>query len=105
MSTALAIAEVSIPCDGRCCEGFHIGRETTDEVLLRLANGGVIDGEYIEQMLVPLSAPDEPNTFGCAYWDPVTRLCTSYETRPQMCREYPYGRPCQHCGVTAGPIR
>jgi uncharacterized cysteine cluster protein YcgN (CxxCxxCC family) len=27
--------------------------------------------------------------FRCTHWDPVTKHCDSYETRPGMCRDYP----------------
>lgn len=26
--------------------------------------------------------------------------CTAYEARPSMCRDYPYGRPCEHADCT-----
>lgn len=101
--TALRISEVQIACPGNCCEAIHIGWKTAAEVLESLANPRMIDGPYILQMLIQLSAPDEPNVFGCAYWDPVTRLCGSYETRPKMCRDHPYGNVCSYgCGVKAG---
>jgi len=29
--------------------------------------------------------------FRCTHFDPQTRLCDSYETRPGMCRDYPRG--------------
>jgi Fe-S-cluster containining protein len=27
--------------------------------------------------------------FRCTHWDPATRRCDSYESRPGMCRDYP----------------
>ena len=27
--------------------------------------------------------------FRCTHWDPHTKLCDSYDTRPGMCRDYP----------------
>ncbi len=42
--------------------------------------------------------------YTCRHWDEETRLCTVYEDRPQMCREYPYAGRCQHdcnCKFTA----
>jgi Fe-S-cluster containining protein len=29
--------------------------------------------------------------FECTHFDPVSRSCDSYETRPGMCRDYPRG--------------
>ena len=31
--------------------------------------------------------------YTCKNFDPVTKNCTAYETRPEMCRDYPYGNP------------
>lgn len=27
--------------------------------------------------------------FRCTHWDPITKMCDSYNTRPGMCRDYP----------------
>lgn len=36
--------------------------------------------------------------FTCKNWDPATRLCGIYETRPEMCRAYPEpGKVCGGC--------
>ena len=32
--------------------------------------------------------------YRCRAWDPTTRLCTQYDTRPRTCSEYPYGKAC-----------
>jgi Fe-S-cluster containining protein len=34
--------------------------------------------------------------FACRHWDEETRLCGNYENRPEMCRAFPYGKPCEH---------
>ncbi|NUO50701.1 MAG: YkgJ family cysteine cluster protein [Polyangiaceae bacterium] len=39
----------------------------------------------------------------CAHFDVETRNCGIYEKRPRMCREYPYGRPCELPGCTLEP--
>jgi len=76
------------------------------------------DGPYMLDMLIPLngvqarerearfdvleSAPDTER-FTCRHWDEGTRLCTAYESRPGMCRDYPQGA-CQHgCGCVREP--
>jgi Fe-S-cluster containining protein len=75
-------------------------------------------------MLIPLSRrqalarsrrlgyPDPPkwgkdyDLFTCKNWDEQTRLCGIYETRPNMCRDYPYeGRSCERgCGYALGQV-
>lgn len=44
---------------------------------------------------LPVHADDGP-FFRCRHWDETTRLCGIYDTRPAMCRDYPYGQPCEH---------
>lgn len=37
--------------------------------------------------------------YRCRNWDEETRLCRIYESRPEMCRDYPYHRGCHNgCG-------
>lgn len=105
---------MSNTCAGACCAVFpmHLGQAT-------FTNGRELrpDNEYILDMLIPLTRrqalarsrrlgyPDPPNygpkygLFTCKHWDEETRLCGDYENRPAMCRDYPYGRPCERgCG-------
>lgn len=98
-------------CDGRCCAVFHFNAD------LDHVRGRVWDGEFIANMLVPLTdtqAKERATKFGidplhppgkgrgfftCRHWDEDTRLCTAYEDRPGMCRDYPYMKVCDHgCG-------
>lgn len=82
------------------------------------------DGPYILDMIIPLTHDAarerarelrtigaetwEPvagsNYFTCRHWDELTRLCTAYEDRPTMCRDYPYGGACQH-GCSFCPVK
>lgn len=41
----------------------------------------------------------------CRHWDIETRLCTVYEQRPRMCRDYPYGRTCDYGCACKGQAR
>jgi Fe-S-cluster containining protein len=41
-------------------------------------------------------ADNRGHLFTCRHWDEQTRLCRVYERRPEMCRGYPYERPCEH---------
>lgn len=89
-----------MPCDGRCCSTFTM---STPLAQLESQPRHSEDGEYILSMIVPQTnaeaealgakALDRPH-FGCALWDPETRLCRRYEQRPKMCSRFPYGRPC-----------
>lgn len=66
---------------GLCCERFIV-----DEPELTLHKDMLIDlGE---------------GYFSCNRWDKETRLCTRYEERPAMCREFPgKDRACTSCGL------
>lgn len=87
----------------------------------RVGNGA--DSLMIADMLVPISdeeAHERSERFGvapdfverakeegmalykCKNWDEDTKLCTKYESRPDMCAAYPYERPCEHCGASGG---
>lgn len=75
----------------------------------------IVDGPYIADMLVPLThdeaearakrfsvAPPDKDTqfYSCRHWNEDTRLCMAYESRPGMCRKYPYDRACNFgCGL------
>lgn len=62
----------------------------------------------IAEMVIPLAEEaDETPTYTCRHFDAVAGLCTVYEQRPAMCRDYPSygdaGRACLHCGFTQTP--
>lgn len=104
-------------CDGRCCAVFPLAKDMQE----RLAAGNVRDGDFIADMLIPLTRRQAraratrfgfklpwrrtPNhdLFTCRHWNESARLCMAYADRPQMCREYPYDRGCDHpdCCYTA----
>lgn len=57
------------------------------------------DADMVADMLVPLRDGDAVLHFTCRHWDPASRLCTVYDRRPRMCRDYPHARMCDHgCG-------
>jgi Fe-S-cluster containining protein len=113
-------------CSGKCCAVFNYPT-TPDKLRLRSEGreGFWPDQDrFLADMLVSLT-PDEaeeralrfeitpPSGFNlaswaeqgllytCRHWDEESRLCTVYEDRPQMCREYPYAGRCQHdCDCT-----
>lgn len=119
------VARVSRPesaCPGYCCAAFFWPRTITE--MRKLAHT-FMDGAQIRDMLIPLT-PKEAKAryerfsgrkvprgvfgwkhrghfFTCKNWDEDSRLCKVYETRPSMCKGYPYGKPCEHgCGFSGG---
>jgi hypothetical protein len=74
----------------RCCEapGIQVGRLTWHLPLLRraflswqrLVNGFELTGrDRAARVFI----------FRCSHFDPATRSCDSYESRPGLCRDYP----------------
>jgi Fe-S-cluster containining protein len=87
-------------CPGFCCQTVYLPMDHAN--LHRFADV-LIDGHQIADMLEPTGeTTGTSHHFTCKNWDPNMRLCTVYENRPFMCRDYPYGRPCEHCGLTDG---
>lgn len=109
-----------VTCRGACCALFPLAPPADwDETPER---------RYIRDMLIPLTEeeavaryarlgygdrlPWEPARLGpeqtlwtCRHWDEQTRLCTAYEARPRMCRDYPYTGACERdaCSYAAPP--
>lgn len=109
-------------CPGYCCAAFNWPRTIRSA---KKHAKEVLDGEQIANMLIPLTPKqareryekfagrkvprgifawkDRGHHFTCKNWDEDSRLCKIYETRPQMCKGYPYGQVCQHgCGFKGG---
>lgn len=102
-------------CTGGCCAVFWLPRDVPDTVA---------DAEFIRDMRIELTPEqaserwskfvgDEPpvgmkpnasdapvaggrSAYTCRHWDENTRLCTVYDQRPMLCRDYPYGQACSH---------
>lgn len=111
------MTELGRTCDGACCAVFYLPLS-----IEAIRAGGMetyVDGPYIADMVIPLTLeeararrerfgipPAEEaaevgvNQFTCRHWDETTRLCGAYDARPTMCRDYPYGKPCDRrsCG-------
>jgi len=105
-------------CPGQCCAVLQLSG-TLDE--LREAAPIMLDGPSVLAMIEPIRRDDaikrslqhgaDPTAisqatpgrlFTCRHWDTETHLCRVYEQRPTMCRDYPYGEACAHCGLTMG---
>lgn len=103
-------------CQGDCCVAFKV-----PFTLQELTEGNVEDNDVEEamvmaEMLDPITVEeanwrqeelvkgnptefteaDEGHLFMCKKWDEETRLCTDYENRPDMCRDFPYGKSCRY---------
>lgn len=80
-------------CTGHCCKAFEV------PLSLILTQSNIQDGHQIRDMIIPLEETRDGFWLcGCWYFD--GKDCTIYETRPRMCRNYPYGRPCNFDGCT-----
>jgi Fe-S-cluster containining protein len=110
-------------CAGYCCAVFTF-TSTPAQIRERIAEKKCSrDDPMLADMLIPLSFEDaqaraaefhlpsspaiaevarwteDTPLYTCKHWDETTRLCTIYESRPMMCRDFPYGRECGHgCG-------
>lgn len=47
-----------------------------------------------------LGEESEGHWYRCKHFDTKEKKCTIYEIRPRMCRDYPYGKPCNYAGCT-----
>lgn len=107
-------------CAGACCSVFPLPGYS------KMASGQTVDPEapMIVAMVIPLEDDEAieryarlgygtlpPDYFAdglglytCRNWNEETRLCGIYDTRPVMCRDYPYGLPCERgCGFCSSP--
>lgn len=103
-------------CTGNCCNEFVMTIGDSVEAIRTRLLTNVYDGHFIADMLIPIrplvAGSKLPNgdvlkaedvgtrcigwVFTCKHFDREKRACTVYESRPNMCREYPYGKPCEH---------
>ena len=103
-------------CHGACCKRWVLC-VSHEELGRRAALPGEDEARVIFDMAIPLglsnvyadgTAEGEPREwFSCRHVLP-TGDCGIYDSRPDMCRHYPYGRSCDHgdaCGWTAARAR
>lgn len=104
-------------CTGHCCEMFTLPFGP-DELTARCASEDrkLVDGEIIRDMVVYLGPTDKHPGDGtplgrtvylytCRHFDRERHDCRIYETRPRMCREYPYGKRCLYPACTWAAAR
>lgn len=56
----------------------------------------IADAEQIHAMLIPLGKVRGQELFTCRHFDKDEGNCTIYETRPQMCRDFPGPNLCPY---------
>lgn len=91
-------------CRGLCCslpveatleDLVRLGLTSAEEI--ELLSAKQIARKLIDQRIVRLYSPKSPVPFllaqqasgACIYQNPKTGLCTVYEKRPEVCREFP----------------
>ena len=50
-----------------------------------------------------ISTVDGQTHYLCRHWDEDTRLCRIHGAKPEVCRDYPYDKPCDYCGFEETP--
>lgn len=102
-------------CTGHCCRSFPLTSDPTAYDRLVADPPHVEDGPQLVDMLIPIGprltlAGNLLPHFTCRHHDAESGDCKIYDSRPGMCRRYPYGKECEHvpsgctmrdgCGVT-----
>lgn len=83
-------------CTGHCCRSFPVCGTTPEEWADPKWYGTKQDGAYISDMLIHLGHNGKQDYYTCRHFNPDTGDCKQYESRPAMCRDYPYGSECEH---------
>lgn len=87
-----------VGCTGECCREFCLGRNT-QESLVTLLDVNSEEHRKIAASVVFIEEREGVARWTCRHWDRKSKLCHIYSSRPAMCREYPYGGKCEHCGM------
>lgn len=101
-------------CSGACCTDFIISKPGSWEDIKKhrfLSIWGGFDRKhwkgidpdipFIADMLIPLYRSKEKyEHFTCRHFDRTKKLCTVYDKRPEMCRQFGVKYPCEFktCG-------
>ncbi len=95
-------------CTGHCCKRFFL---PLNYELLQEAYRAKLKGEQQTfrevhnffpgdvETIAPMVIPLQDGYFTCKHLK-ENGDCAIYETRPDMCREFPYGRQCSIAGCT-----
>lgn len=102
-------------CVGHCCKAFFLPyskeemeRKTKEGcfspsdsqvagMIIPLGNFTQLSPE-LQAMFPPGEHDESSNFYTCKNHDIVTGNCRVYETRPAMCKDYPYGHSCKYIG-------
>lgn len=92
-------------CTGHCCQGFYLA--APDEMLALCWSGNLHppeDGGTIARMVVHRGPSAHEGSlkhvYDCRHYDAAAGSCRIYDIRPDMCRRFPYGKPCEITGCT-----
>ncbi|MFI5230753.1 MAG: YkgJ family cysteine cluster protein [Gemmatimonadales bacterium] len=111
----MAYPECSHSCGGVCCRDFVMSHspERIGELYLAAVARIVAfedteddwDKVFTVEMLVRIDDESDENgpRYSCVHFRADVGLCGVYDERPWMCRSYPNGRPCYHCGFSNAP--
>ena len=93
-------------CTGHCCKEFELPLSPTE---LKDRADKIRDGEQIRDMVIYVgekvgSSTKNPESslrhyYGCKNLQ-TDGNCGIYSDRPEMCRDYPYGRECGYTECT-----
>ncbi len=89
-------------CSGHCCKDFPLPVSIDD---LKDPNRTIEDSEKIADMLILLRESEYADgrkqyRYTCKHLTSGGD-CTIHNEKPKMCRDYPYGKPCEHKDCTA----
>jgi len=84
-------------CTGKCCEDFCIANSRFEDIEKWTVQYPLSEIADVMTMLIVIGHREDHDRYTCRYWNPRTRLCTIYNTRPDMCRQYPYDTTCEYC--------
>lgn len=103
-------------CTGHCCRQFFLPVRP-GELAERAAEENDSEIRTVARMAIPIAREDWQELcvtddceaveaqggwmYTCKNFDTVAGNCTIYETRPNMCRDYPYGRACRYRECTS----
>lgn len=101
-------------CTGHCCREFVLHLQDVLLCVLTPERAGD-DGPKIGSMITfvrrikpgeiglagHVVSGDDELIWTCKHFDRESGDCTNYENRPNMCRDYPYGRECAMPGCTS----
>lgn len=96
-----------IRCTGHCCKSFCLPFDPMQlKFQAKLAKLGKCKFNIPDMLKVAdMVIYQRPNPKGgyrytCKYFDKESGNCCNYENRPNMCKDYPYGKQCTYKGCT-----